>query len=826
MRTTDRVVLALFTASGASGLIYQVIWVRSFGNVFGNSIHSAAVVTAVFMLGLGVGSLVAGRWADRQVEVAAPLRMYGWAEVAIALWGGALAVLLPSLTAVGGAVASYSRSPEGWNVLATSTVALRGAAAVALLFPATFAMGATLTLLVRFVVLDHLEEAGWRIGLLFGLNTVGAAVGALSTDLALVPGLGASGTQFVAVALNLFAAFGAMRLANAAGERSAAPSSAEPSSVDGERLGLIGASVGLALAGFAGMGFEILWFRLASGVLHEHRVVFSMMLAVILIGIAVGSLIGGALERRVGRASALYVVGQALFGVTALVGLLGVDKHAIVGGFYEVRHVPLDSFAGLVRGSWWPSLRPILGLCFAPAFAMGLSFPLANAAVQRVAGRIGVRAGILYLANTVGAVTGSIVVGVALLPSVGIHGTAQYLFFVIVAAAAAFAAAFARRASTGHRAALAAGVVVALVPALIWRGESPDLLWRQQFLQLRDERVEVVARSEGTYQSIVVTETPDGSRWLLTNGYSMSATNPSAQRYMRAFAHVPLLQVEDPKAALVICFGVGNTADAASLHPVELDVVDLSPEVLAFGGYFDATNHGVLGRSNVDVFVNDGRNHLAATPEGTYDLITMEPPPLRQAGVASLYSEDFYALARSRLRSGGFVTQWLPAYQVSRTLQRSIIAAFIGVFEDAVLLVGADQELILVGRRDAPNHFDPQLAQRLLEGRPAVLRDLASIQIDGVVDIVTMFAAGPELLATITEYDLPVTDDFPALEYAPPSFSRCPLEPEMFEPTAYGVWCPKCVSEPGLAAELTPRMARLDPYYRSTRFLGDEPPCP
>ncbi len=368
MGRVDRVVLALFTASGASGLIYQVVWVRSFGNVFGNSIHSAAVVTAIFMLGLGLGSLVAGRWADRRADLAAPLRMYGVAEAAIAIWGLALAAILPSLTSIGGALASYTVDDNGWHVLGVSTILLRGAAALVLLFPATFVMGATLTLLVRYVVLEHLDEAGWRIGLLFGLNTVGAAAGALATDLFLVPALGLFSTQGVAVALNLFAALGAMRLARDATSSGVAPK--DPPSTEDGRAGVLGASAGLALAGFAGMGFEILWFRLASSVLGEHRIAFSMMLAVILVGIAVGSLFGGWLERRVGRAAVLYVAGQAAFGVAALVGLLTLDKQDTIQGFFVVRDIPLDSASNIVRGSLWPTLRPILALCFGPALAM------------------------------------------------------------------------------------------------------------------------------------------------------------------------------------------------------------------------------------------------------------------------------------------------------------------------------------------------------------------------------------------------------------------------------------------------------------------------
>src|SRR5262245_39059306 len=230
-----RLIYLLFFLSGISGLIYQVVWVRVFGNVFGNTIYSASIVVAVFLLGLGVGSYVVGAWADRRyarlrlfesrqdsrshasvgrvpshpANSGAPphslLRVYGTFEIVIAAMGLAIAAVLPHLGAVSALVSSYVREPSGWFALSTSSYFARAGIAVALLTPITMLMGGTLTLLIRHLVRTDLEVGGWRVAVLYGINTAGAALGAVVTDFALVPAAGLWGTQMVAVFFNALA---------------------------------------------------------------------------------------------------------------------------------------------------------------------------------------------------------------------------------------------------------------------------------------------------------------------------------------------------------------------------------------------------------------------------------------------------------------------------------------------------------------------------------------------------------------------------------------------------------------------------------------------
>ncbi|MBF8300668.1 MAG: spermidine synthase [Acidobacteria bacterium] len=213
MKHTPLVYL-LFFCSGLSGLIYQVVWVRAFGNVFGNTIYSASLVIAVFMLGLGVGSYVVGTWADRRYGVRPDslLRAFGSFELAIGALALGVSTLLPHLGDVSASVSSYTRGPEGWYALSTSSHLARAALAIGLLTPITLLMGGTLTLLIRHLVRHDLQVGGWRIALLYGANTAGAAVGCFLTDFALVPAYGLQRTQMVAFAFNLVAALGAFYL--------------------------------------------------------------------------------------------------------------------------------------------------------------------------------------------------------------------------------------------------------------------------------------------------------------------------------------------------------------------------------------------------------------------------------------------------------------------------------------------------------------------------------------------------------------------------------------------------------------------------------------
>lgn len=807
----------LFFCSGASGLIYEVVWVREFGNIFGNTVYSAALVVAVFMLGLGAGGYAVGRWADHRDAERGPslVKTYGCFELGIGLWGLLMSLLLPHLGAFSALISTYVRDPGGWYAMSATSYLWRYVMAVILVGPATFFMGGTLTLLIREVVSGHLPTAGWRVATLYGVNTAGAALGCFLTDALLVPVAGLRTAQMVAVLLNVLAAAGAFRLDLRQAAAPRAPQAVERAADPAARRALPLVALALALSGFAAMGMEILWFRHLTLVLGGFRAVFSLLLTVVLVGIWLGSVAGGWLHRRFGRPTLWFALAQAAFVVSALAGLAATN----LDGIRHAERAWSEAFAaapGWVRATvaLWLDLRPLVREAAVPALVTGMTFPLGNAMVQRSEAAVGSRAGALYLANTVGAVTGSLACGFVLLPLLGMQRVTAVLALAATLALVPLVVASARLTARGWREPVALGgaMVAALTAMALWLTlPAAYLISRAQ--DLLTPGAALITMDEGINEVVAVTEVPGEGRRLWTNGHPMSATSRLTQRYMRAFAHLPLLSLEGPERVLVICFGVGNTAHAASLHLSvrRLEVVDLSRQVLDHADYFSAANGGVLRDPRVSVYVNDGRQHLRMRPAAAYDLITMEAPPVALAGVGSLYSREFYELVRSRLRPGGFVTQWLPVVQVPPETTLAMIGAFVAVFPQAVLLSGADAELILMGVNGGRIEIDPaQVAVRLREA-PAVQRDLDRVDLGTVTEIVGTFVASAGALAEASRLVPAATDDRPIQEYGArsrfsPGRAGAPLS--IFRVDGLSAWCPKCLA----GGRTVPPVEGLDIY--------------
>jgi spermidine synthase len=821
--------LPIFAASGASGLVYELVWVRQFGILFGSSVYSAALVTAIYMCGLGLGAWLVADLADRRfrADPVAPLRWYAGFELAIAAFAAFAALLMPSLARWSAEAASYQPGAHGWFWLAPIGSLARYGAAAVLLLPITLMMGGTLTLLIRFAVASDVTNAGWRVGLLYGTNTAGAALGCLLTDTALVPLFGLGATQSLAVAGNLFAAAAARVLAARSDAGSRAPARVEEPASD---VRLAWLALALALTGFASMAMQIVWFRQLIAMLGSFRPVFSLLLTVILVGIWLGSMCAGRFVRRV-SAQGLYALTLAGFAVTAAGGV-GLLHHS--AGTFDV----LGS-GGTASGGHWHVfyarlLREIAWVVGPPAFFAGAAYPLANAIAQRHSDRVGGRAGVLYLANTLGGVLGSLLAGFALLPRLGIQATVTAI--VLAALAALFGswrAASERTLERSGRWLHAASCGAILLALAVWTRLPSDFLVRRSLpLAPGATGGGLLAVHEGVNETLAILWEPGPSLTLLTNGHRMSGTNFDAQRYMRAFVHVPMLIDPDIEQVLVMCFGVGTTARAALFYPQvrHVDVVDLSPDVLEHARYAESVNGRPLEDPRVSVFVNDARHHLLMSRAESYDLITGEPPPITHAGVNNLYTEEFFALARSRLRRGGYVTYWLPLWQVGESAARAVIRGFLDVFPGAVLLSGYGPELILVGRKDAAIEIDPRQVRQRLNELPALREDLRGIELASISDLVGMLVAAAPGLARATSGASPLRDDRPLLEYAVRELQGDPQIPgDLASPADLDLWCPDCFHgalDAEEQARLRGTLEVMGLYFRSEAFLSARPVAP
>ncbi|MDH3978198.1 MAG: hypothetical protein OEU86_06745, partial [Gammaproteobacteria bacterium] len=352
------------------------------------------------------------------------------------------------------------------------------------------------------------------------------------------------------------------------------------------------------------------------------------------------------------------------------------------------------------------------------------------------------------------------------------------------------------------------GVLLSSALIFNWHSKNPDyMILKSSKLDSNASGI-ILAKSEGILETVVIRDQiGEGlGKILITNGHNMSGTGFLAQRYMRAFAHIPLLQLDafSPSSALVICFGVGNTLHATTLHSSlkRIDMVDISENVLNHNEYFADTNFGALKDPRVDVYINDGRQHLRMQPDETYDLVTLEPPPIVFAGVSGLYSREFYEVARSKLKPGGFMTTWLPFQHTSNEMNLAIVKAFVDVFPNAVLLAGAYSDIILIGRNSDENTIDHRQFLEALKNNPRIEADLKRFDMSTLTEVMGSFLAAPSTMTDGLADVSSVTDDYPIMEYAPIYTSPGDPPSEILNVWDIGEWCTSCIQDGQYAEDL------------------------
>ncbi len=726
---------AVFFLSGSAALIFETLFFRQAGLMLGNSVWSSSIVLASFMGGLALGNLGAARLGAR---LRRPLRAYAGLEVLIGVSGLALVLLFPWLTrALAPALAQVVASGPLLNFL-------RLALAFTLLLLPASAMGATLPLLVDALGGER-ARFGRTLGRLYGWNTLGAVGGALAGELLLIERFGLTGSGAVAATLNLIAALVAARLQTSLPAREAAQRAAV---VDADTPGPARAL--LAAAGVAGallLALEVIWFRFLLLFTMGTSAAFAIMLASVLTGIALGGLLGSAwLKRRPEATRALPFV-ALLAGCVTLLGYAvfgGLQRTAIFGLAYAV----LDSGASA------------LALTLPTSLLSGLLFTLLGQALRaRLAGESRT-AGLLTLANTLGAMLGAMAGGLLLLPSLGVENS-------MVALACGYALVAALSALGGERQAArltwagAAGLALTLCLfpyGLMQRTFLPRAWADYDFAQLRVLR-------EGVTETAAYTTR---ERWgqpiyhrLVTNGHSMSSTNTRAARYMRLFSYLPLALRPQSESALVISFGLGSTADALteseSLRAIH--VVDVSRDILELGrAIYPPPRVYPLDDPRVRVHVEDGRFFLLTTRE-RFDLITAEPPPPKNAGIVNLYSKEYFGLVRERLSEGGLASYWLPVEQLGVLDTRAILRGFCDAFEDCSLWTGYGGEWMLLGTRGA--RAPSEEGFRALWRSPRARASLEQIGFVLPEQIGTTFLADAAQLREWMGDVRPLEDDFP-----------------------------------------------------------------
>jgi spermidine synthase len=758
-----RLIWLCFFLSGATGLVYQVVWLRMLGLVFGHTVYAITTVLAAFMAGLALGSFVFARLAPRLRNLVAT---YGWLEIGI----GVYCALMPALLSAAAWVYLGLHSRLGLSYDAFSVVQF--ALVFLLLLVPTTLMGGTLPVLSQAFVRRELD-VGRTVGALYGLNTVGAVVGVVLAGYVLLPAIGNRATLLCAAAANLVV--GALALFVARGRRTAVAVDLMP--IVTERTGVMGRTglgarltvIGLAVSGGVSMIYEVGWTRALALVIGSSTYAFTAMLVAVLVGIAGGSalyswLAGG---RRVSPAT--------FAGLQAGIGL------ATGTVIYLFPRLPEVFLAGIAWSSS-PGAVQLVQL-FVSACALlpatlliGATFPCAVAVVARDLSRVGEDVGEVYAANTLGAIAGAAAGGFIVVPALGVHGA------LAAGAATNLALAAVLLATTGRRRLAtwipAAAVLVAAVSVIRlspWDHglmASGPAVYAQRYVAQRSgglaaaiQRQTVLFYRDGVSGTVSVHRI-DKVTSLRVNGKTDASTGGDMPTQLLS-GHLPVLVHPDARNVLVIGMGSGVTAGAVARHPVRrVDVVEIEPAVVEATRFFADVNRDVLKDTRVRVVIADGRNFLLTTEE-RYDVIISEPSNPWIAGLASLFSREFFELARSRLKPGGLMLQWVQAYNLPPDDLRMVVRTFRSMFPAVSVWNPNQADLLLLGGV-TPVAIDPGELARRYTSRPGLPDDLRRLGMRHGAGLVGYLVLGEDDTARLAEGTALNTDDRLPLEFSAP----------------------------------------------------------
>lgn len=778
-----------FFFSGTTGLIYEVLWTRLLGLVFGHTVFAITTVLAAFMAGLGLGSYLFGSMADRHAR---PLRLYGLLEAGI----GVYALLTPSLisTAESIYIPLYRSLELSFFAFSLAQFLL---IFVILLAPTTL-MGGTLPVLSRFFI-HEIATLGGQVGRLYALNTFGAVLGTYLAGFQMIPSFGIRTTLLLAAVTNIGIAaltvvfdrhLSRLGVQATTLQTPRSRGAEEPRSEEGNVPAPLapgyplGASaplqwsvvvwlavIGLGISGSASMIYEVAWTRALALIIGSSTYAFSTMLVTFLAGLALGSYLFSRLVRRL-------TVTPFLFGILQLA--IGLGALVVTPFFDRLPEVFLWAFRLSQSPAFVKALQfSISALAmFLPTLFMGATFPCVAQIVSRDLDRVGQDVGRVYFINTGGAIAGTVLAGFLLIPTWGVQPTLKLA--VSLNLGLALALFLAARETLWRRGMAAVGPILAFVVLFLsppWDARAMAsgvaIYAKHHLRQLgrSDFRTAMASENQLLYykDGISATVSVHGKsdvRYLRVNGKT-DASNTGDMHTQLMLGHLPLLYRPDAKQVLVIGLGSGVTAGAVAAHPVnEVDVIEIEPAVVEAAAYFAKENRNALKNPKIHMTVADGRNFLLASGK-QYDLIISEPSNPWMHGTGNLFSLEFYQLVAKRLAPQGIVCQWVQTYSLYPDDLRMVIRTFRTVFPHVTIWSTIPGDLLLIGAKE-PVVLDHSQAQRRYESLPSLREDLARLGFPSPLTIVADFLLNEEDTARYSQNALLNTDDLPILEFSAP----------------------------------------------------------
>ena len=726
------VLLLLFVGSGCAALIYEIVWFQMLQLVIGSTGVSLGVLLGSFMGGMCLGSLALPKYVPMHRH---PLRVYATLELAIGALGLLLLALIPL---VGGAYVSVAPSGLG-------SVLFRAALAGLLLIPPTVLMGATLPAISRYVTTTPVGVS-W-MGFFYGGNIAGAVLGCLLAGFYLLPEFDIVVATFVALFLNVAVAALAAGLSRYATHEASERPSDETVPVFAVRHRAV--LLAIALSGLTALGAEVVWTRLMGLMLGATTYTFSIILAVFLAALGVGSIAGSYVSRTSPNPRIAFAVCQAgaLLGIAWTAWAIATQlPYWPINPSIAQGPVPVFQL-DLARAVW--ALTP------APLF-WGASFPLAVASVADEGQDPGELMGGVYASNTVGAIVGALGFGVILIPLLGTQNAQRLL--IVLAAVAALVLVSPRflgsdRGRAGPVVMVQIVVAVVAVLALLVPPIPPVLVAYGRYAPTY-EQPNTLYLGEGRNSSISVTELDNGVRNLHVGGKVVASTEPQDMRLQGMLGHLTALLHDDPKTVLVVGFGAGVTAGTFVTYPgiARIVIAEIEPLITEeASSYFTEVNNDVLSDPRVEVVHDDARHFLLTTDE-TFDLITSDPIHPWMKGAAALYSAEYFDLARAHLNPGGVITQWVPLYETNAAAVKSEMATFFEAFPDGTVwgntYNGEGYDVVLAAKNGGISVDVDQFVDRLqAPENEGVAMSLAQAGFPRALDLLTTYTAGASDLA-------------------------------------------------------------------------------
>jgi len=715
--------LVLFVGSGCSALIYEIVWFQLLELVIGSSTISLGILLGTFMGGMCLGSWLLPRFVSRTHH---PLRVYAFMELGIGLIGLAIFFGMPLL---GGLYLAWAGSGF-YGML------FRGIVAGVCLLPPTLLMGATLPAISRWV---ETTPAGvsW-LGFFYGGNIGGAVIGSLLTGFYLLRVHDIAVATFVAVTINAIVAVLSLSLVRATSYSPAAEA------LDGgmTQAGAWTIYTAIAFSGMTALASEVIWTRILTLLFGATVYTFSLVLAVFLLGLGIGSALGSALGNQMARPRVALAWCQML--------LCAAIAWAAYMLMQSLPNWPIDPS---LTGDPWVNMQldlvRSLWAVLPAAILWGASFPLALASLASRGQDPARLVGGVYAANTVGAIVGSLGASLLLVAWLGSQQS-QQLLIIISATSAVLAlvpATFDAESSKGKSSvALAIFLVLAAGFTVLLARRIPELPARLveygRFAAMRGAQNKTIYVGEGLTASVAVSDLPDGIRNYHNAGKVQASSDPADMKLQRMLGHLTTLLPDNPHRVLVIGCGAGVTAGAVSIEPrlqrqTIAEIEPLVPSVVST--YFGEHNFNVVKNPKVEIRVDDGRHYLLTSRE-KFDGITSDPLDPWVKGAAALYTKEFFEVARQHLNPGGVVTQFVQLYESNEEAVKSEIATFFEVFPNgavfANLVNGQGYDVVLVGQAEPMKIDVDKMQQRLnMPEYAPVVQSLRETGIYSAVDL-------------------------------------------------------------------------------------------